>query len=217
MPQPGEFADLRRQTQDLRAIVRAGLDLAGMLSEVPWDVPEEVARRLCALTDAPRCDILVREGRSLRLAVSVEGGELDTGRVGATWGLQDWIPFDDAPRLARRRGAAGAAGSTTARGRLALQRRGCRALLWAPMTVHGSFIGAVEISDARARDLSEHIDTVAGLATICAHALDVAATQRTLEHRDKAVREMMDLSQEVAETPTWTRSPSVSPCASWPR
>ncbi len=67
-----------RQTEDVRAVVRAGLDLVALLSEAPWDVPEEVARRLCDLTDAPRCDILVREGRRLRLAVSVEGGELDT-------------------------------------------------------------------------------------------------------------------------------------------
>jgi len=53
-PAPGDFADLRRQTQDLRAVVRAGHDLATVLSEAPRDVPEQVARRLCELTDTPQ-------------------------------------------------------------------------------------------------------------------------------------------------------------------
>ena len=94
---------------DLRALVRAGRDLVALLSEAPWDVPEEVARRLCDLTDTPRCDILVREGRWLRLAVSVEGGELDTARTGATWSLQDWIPFDGPVAALPAAAAAGAA------------------------------------------------------------------------------------------------------------
>jgi len=200
-PHPGEFADLRRQAQELRAIVRAENDLAGLLSEAPWDVPEEVARRLCALTDAPRCDVLVRDGGRLRLAVSVDGGELDTGRLGGTWPLQEWLPFDGPPEALGAASLPAPPGAGTTRGRLALQRRGCRALVWAPMIVRGAFIGAVELSDARSRDLAEHVETVAGLAAVCAHALDVAATHRTLEHRDKAVREMTALSQEVAESP----------------
>ena len=68
------------------------------------------------------------------------------------------------------------------------------------MTVRGDFIGAVEVSDARARDLGPQVPVVAGLARICAHALDLDATYRTLEHRDKAIRELVDFSQEVAQT-----------------
>ena len=68
------------------------------------------------------------------------------------------------------------------------------------MTVRGELIGAVEISDARARDLTGQVPVVAGLARICAHALDVEATYNTLEQRDKAIRELVDLSQEVAQT-----------------
>src|SRR5450759_2089924 len=62
---PGDFAELRRQTQDLRAVVQAGLDLTALLADAPRDVPEHVARRLCELTDAPRCDVFVRQGLSL--------------------------------------------------------------------------------------------------------------------------------------------------------
>ncbi|MEI6449568.1 MAG: GAF domain-containing protein [Actinomycetes bacterium] len=197
---PGDFAELRRQTQDLRAVVQAGLDLTTLLSEAPRDVPEHVARRLCALTDAPRCDVFVRQGDRLRLAVSIDGGELDESRLGDSWALDEWLPGSGAPETL----AAVALGADDARrgqrARRALQRRGCRALVWAPMTVRGRFIGAVEVSDARVRDLGPRVAVVAGLARICAHALDLDATYHTLEHRDKAIRELVDLSQEVAQT-----------------
>jgi diguanylate cyclase (GGDEF)-like protein/excisionase family DNA binding protein len=205
LPQPGDFADLRREAQDLRAVVRAGLELATMLTEAPWEVPEQVARRLCELTGTPRCDVLVREGERLRLAVSVDGGQLDTARAGSTWKLDEWLPADGRPEALAAFALPAAAGRGTQRERAALQHRGCRAMVWAPMVVRGSFIGAVELSDARARDLSGAVPTAAGLATICGHALDVDATYRTLEHRDKAMREIMDLSQEVAQTPELER------------
>jgi len=197
---PGDFAELRRQTQDLRAVVQAGLDLTALLAEAPRDVPEHVARRLCELTDAPRCDIFVREGERLRLAVSIDGGELDESRSGDSWALDDWLPESGAPDTLSAVAYAADGGRQSQRARRALQRRGCRSLVWAPLTVRGDFIGAVEVSDARARDLGPQVPVVAGLARICAHALDLDATYRTLEQRDKAIRELVDLSQEVAQT-----------------
>ena len=202
---PGDFAELRRQTQELRAFVRAGLDLTALISERPGDVPEEVARRLTVLTESPRCDVFLREDDRLRLAVSVESGELETSRIGDSWALDDWLPIGgDADTLAAV--AIGPeSGPPDRRGRRALQRRGCRSLAWAPMMVRGRLIGAVEVSDARARDLGKHLAVVSGLAGICAHAVDLAATQRTVEHRDKAIHELMNLSQEVAQTPELER------------
>jgi diguanylate cyclase (GGDEF)-like protein/excisionase family DNA binding protein len=198
---PGDFAELRRQTQDLRAVVQAGLDLTALLADAPRDVPEHVARRICELTDAPRCDVFVRQGDRLRLAVSVDGGELDESRIGDSWALDDWLPESGAPDTLSAAAFAADGGRQGQRVRRALQRRGCRSLVWAPMTVRGVFIGAVEVSDARARDLGPQIPVVAGLARICAHAVDLDATYRTLEHRDKAIRDLVDLSQEVAQTP----------------
>src|SRR5450830_349803 len=198
---PGDFAELRRQTQDLRAVVQAGLDLTALLADAPRDVPEHVARRLCELTDAPRCDVFVRHGDRLRLAVSVDGGELDESRIGDSWALDDWLPESGAPDTIPAAAFAADGGRQGQRARRALQRRGCRSLVWAPMTVRGVFIGAVEVSDARARDLGPQVPVVACLARICAHAVDLDATYRTLEHRDKAIRDLMDLSQEVAQTP----------------
>jgi len=198
---PGDFAELRRQTQDLRAVVQAGLDLTTLLADAPRDVPEHVARRLCELTDAPRCDVFVRQSERLRLAVSIDGGELDESRIGDSWALDDWLPESGAPDTLAAAAFAADGGRQGQRARRALQRRGCRALVWAPMTVRGVFIGAVEVSDARVRDLGPQVPVVAGLARICAHAVDLDATYRTLEHRDKAIRDLMDLSQEVAQTP----------------
>ena len=112
---PGDFADLRRQSQDLRAVAQAGFDLTTLLSDASRDVPEHVARRLCELTDAPRCDVFVRHGDRLRLLVSVDGGELDESRLGDSWALDDWIPRSGAPetlaggRFGRRRQRPGAA------------------------------------------------------------------------------------------------------------
>jgi diguanylate cyclase (GGDEF)-like protein/excisionase family DNA binding protein len=204
-PQPGEYADLRRQTQDLRAVVHAGHDLAGLLSEAPWEVPEQVARRLCDLTETPRCDVLVRRGDRLSLVVSIEGGEPESSRTGESWSLDDWIPTDGAPETLSAVALPMKASSGSQRERRALQRRGCRSMVWAPMTVRGAFIGAVEISDARVRDLSEFVPTVVGLTDLCAHAVDVDATYRTLDHREKAIREIVELSQEVAEMPDLER------------
>ena len=56
------------------------------------------------------------------------------------------------------------------RARLALQRRGCRSLAWAPMLLHGELVGALELSDAGERDFSRHADVLEGLARVCAEA-----------------------------------------------
>ena len=98
MAHPGDFADLRRQAQDLRAVVQAGLDLTALLTEAPRDVPEHVARRLCELTEAHlAATSSCVDGDRLRLAVSIDGGELDESRLGDSWTLDDWIPESGAP------------------------------------------------------------------------------------------------------------------------
>jgi diguanylate cyclase (GGDEF)-like protein len=148
----------------------------------------------------PRCDVFLRQGDRLRLAVSIDGGELDESRIGDSWALDDWLPESGAPDTLSAAAFGAGGGHKGQQARRALQRRGCRSLVWAPLTVRGEFIGAVEVSDARVRDLTTQVPVVAGLARFCAHALDIDATYHTLEHRDKAIRELVDLSQEVAQT-----------------
>ncbi len=115
---PGDFAELRRQSQDLRSVLQTGLDLVALLADDPHDVPAEAARALCDLTGAPRCDVYLGDGETVRLAVSAEAGELDTGREGSTWSTREWAPVEGDP--------AAAAGPLRARRRTAASR-GARA------------------------------------------------------------------------------------------
>ena len=134
---PGDFAHLRRQTQDLRFTLQAGLDLMSLLADDPHAVPAEAARIMCGLTGAPRCDIFFTDGDRLRLAVSIDGGELDPGRLGSTWVTAEWTPADGDPAAATVTCLRATDKGLSRRARLAMQRRGCRSLAWAPLVLHG--------------------------------------------------------------------------------
>lgn len=203
--QPGDFAELRRQSQDMRSLLQASLDLVSLLADAPHDVPAETTRVLCALTGAPRCDLFLRDGETLRLAASVEGGELDPGRPGATWPLRDWAPVDGDPAATGLFFVRATDPRLPARARLALRRRGCRSLAWQPLVLRGELVGALELSDAGDRDFSLHADAILGLARICSDALGVQGTMRDLSRRDRTMRELVDFSREVAQTHDFER------------
>jgi len=203
--QPGDFAQLRRQTQDLRATLQAGLDLMSLLAEDPHAVPAEAARILCSLTGAPRCDVYFADGDKLQLAVSVDGGELDPGRQGAACATAEWAPVEGDLAAAGIVCLQAADKGLGRRARVALQRRGCRSLAWAPLLLHGEFVGAIELSDAGERDFSRQADVLEGLARVCAEASAIQRTVDELAHRDKMARELVDLSREVAQTHDFER------------
>ena len=48
--------------------------------------------------------------------------------------------------------------------RQALRRRGCAALAWAPLVIHGELVGALELSDAGDRDFSRHAELLDGVS-----------------------------------------------------
>jgi diguanylate cyclase (GGDEF)-like protein len=202
---PGDFAHLRRQTQDLRSTLQAGLDLMSLLAEDPHAVPAEAARIMCAITGAPRCEIFFTDGDRLRLAVSIESGESDPARIGSTWATADWTPADGDPAAAGVTCFRVTDKGLSRRARLAMQRRGCHSLAWAPLVLSGEFIGAIELSDAGDRDYSQHIDVLGGLARVCAEAVAIRRTVDELAHRDKSVRELVDFSLEVAQTHDFDR------------
>ena len=203
--QPGDFAALRRETQDLRAVVQAGLSLVSLMVDDPQAVAGETVRALCTLTGAPHGDVYLVDDDRLRLAVSVNDGDLDPGRQGAVWATDDWIPVAGDPVSAGVTCIQASDGRLEQRARLALQRRGCRSLAWAPMVLNGEFVGAIELSDAGDRDFSRHAEALDGLARICAEAVAVKRTYGELAHRDKTVRELMELSREVAQTHDFER------------
>jgi excisionase family DNA binding protein len=176
--QPGDFAQLRRQSQDLRSTLQAGLDLLSLLAEDPHAVPCEAARILCDLTGAPRCDVFFADGDLLRLAVSIDGGELDPGRQGVAWATAEWTPTDGDPAATPVTCLRATDRGLSRRARLAMQRRGCRSLAWAPLVLHGRLAGVIELSDAGDRDFSQHADVLESLARVCAEAV---AIQRTVD------------------------------------
>ena len=196
--QPGDFAELRRQSQDLRAVLQAGLDLMSLLPEDPQRVPQEAARLLRALTGADRCDVYVAEGEDLALVVSVDGAETRLGRrrVGKT---ADWVPVDgdpaEAPVTVLRAGVKGQG----PRARTALGRRSCASLAWAPVLLHGRLAGAIELSDGGDRDFARYADLLDGVARVCAQAVAVQRASDELAEHDRRVHELVDTSREVAQ------------------
>jgi diguanylate cyclase (GGDEF)-like protein len=73
------------------------------------------------------------------------------------------------------------------------------------MVLRGGLVGALELSDAGERDFSRHADALEGLARICAEAVAIQRTMDELARRDKTVRELVDLSHEVAQTHDFER------------
>ena len=94
---PGDFAALRRETQDLRAVVQAGLGLMSLMVEDPNAVPGETARALCALTGAPHGDVCLTDGDRLRLAISMNDGDLNRGARGQSGRRATGSPSRETP------------------------------------------------------------------------------------------------------------------------
>ena len=203
--QPGDFAELRRQSQDLHALLQASLDLMSLLADDPHRVPREAARRLCAITDAPHCDVYVADGDTLRLAASVEVGAADHSPPDKVMKTTDWVPVEGDPATAPVMCARAVDKGLDRRVRLALRRRGCESLAWAPVVLHGRLAGAIELTDAGDRDFSRYADVLSGIARVCAEAVAVQRTFDELEERDRDVHELVGLSREVAQSHDFER------------
>ncbi len=197
---PGDLSELLRQNHALHTTLAAGLDLAALIAGRPGDVPEKAARALCDLTGSARCDVCLTHGDRLRLVASAGGSRIDRGSPGATWPATERIPVDGDPAAASLVCLRAGDRTLDRRARLALERRGCKALAWAPLTAHGEFVGSLELVDLDDRDLSVHADLLDSLARICAQAVGVAATYKELEYRQSLLRELMELSRDVSQT-----------------
>ena len=205
MAQPGDFAELRRQSQDLRFALQAGLSLVSLLADDPREVPAEAARLLCELTGAPHCDVYLGDEERLRLVVSMENGQLEHGRTGTLWRLLDRAPVDGDPAALGAVCLRASDRGLSHRARRAMQRRGCRSLVWAPLVLRGEVVGALELTDAGDRDFAQHADAIRSLAQVCSEAVGIQRTMGELAHRDKTMRELVDFSREVAQTHDFDR------------
>ena len=108
---------------------------------------------------------------------------------GAAWTTADWAPADGDPASAPVTCLQATDKGLTRRARLAMQRRGCRSLAWAPLVLRGELVGAIELSDAGDRDFSRHADVLEGLARVCAEAVgDQAHGRRARASRQERAR-----------------------------
>ena len=162
---PGDFAELRRQTQDLRSVAagRAG--------------PHVAARRRPARSAGERRRARCATSPARRAATCTSATASRCGSP-SPWRAASWTRAARAPRGPRASGRPSRAtprpprvtcmratdGRLTRRARQAMQRRGCRSLAWAPMVLRGELVGAIELSDAGDRDFSRHADVLGGLA-----------------------------------------------------
>jgi diguanylate cyclase (GGDEF)-like protein/excisionase family DNA binding protein len=197
---PDLVGSLRRQIETLDASLTAGLDLIGLLLHEPAGVSRVVAEKLSRLTGVPTCEVATLDGAVLRVVASFADGEPREERYGAA--------LDPAPR---RRIADGAVGSqpfavfTAGRprlpavGRRLLEERCCRSLLVVPLLVDGMFAGSVELCDAIERDFDREIGVVRGFAEIATQALKVATFVERLAARDRAARELVELSSLASQ------------------
>ena len=205
LAQPGDFAELRRESQDLRSALHAGLTLASLLAEDPQEVPAETARVLCELTGAPRCDVYLGDEETLRITASVEDGRLTRDRPATAYSFDDWAPADVAAARSGPVFLRTSNGGLSGEARLALLRRGCRSLAWIPLALEDRIVGALELTDAGDRDFSPHEDAILSLSRICAEAVRIRGTLQDLAQRDRTLRELVALSREVAETRDFER------------
>ena len=82
----------------------------------------------------------------------------------------------------------------------ALIRRGCQSLLWTPVLSDDALVGVLELTCADVRDLSPHASIAEAFARLSAEACVAGGLRRNLERHEKALAELVALSQQVAQT-----------------
>jgi diguanylate cyclase (GGDEF)-like protein/excisionase family DNA binding protein len=198
--QPGDIAELRQTSGEMRAALQAGLKLVSLLADDPGRVPEEAARLLREMTGASRCDVYLGDRDRLRLAFSTARAGREPGSAARlSRRTTEWAPVEGDPTMSRAVCLRSGDKDLGKRARLALQRRGCRTLAWTPIVLHGELAGAIELHDPVGCDFRDHGDVLDGLARVCAQSIAVARAFERLERRDRNVHELVDLSREVAQ------------------
>jgi diguanylate cyclase (GGDEF)-like protein/excisionase family DNA binding protein len=175
----------------------ATLELVEVLSLSPAELPRRAVRALADLSGADRCEYLAVQNGRAHVVASWERGAGDDGREGMALPVEELLP--STPDRALETQCLERA-SVDGEGRRALQRRGCRTLLWAPVTACGGLVGALELTAAAAHDLAAFGPTAEAFARLAAHACEIGGLRHRLVRHEKALAELLALSQEIART-----------------
>lgn len=192
-------ADRSGHEDGQRATLAATLDLVDLLAREPAELPSAAAEALTLLTTADRCEYIdVREDHGLVVA-SYDAGSGADGREGAHVPLDDLLPLRAAspssPLAVDRATASGDRRLISS-----LTRRGCHSLLWVPVLSDDALVGVLELTCAEPRDLSPYADVAEAFARLSAQACVAGGLRRSLERHEKALAELVVLSQQAAKT-----------------
>ena len=168
---------LEDSNQTLGLLVESGIEFGATLD--PDEVLQSVARRLCAATSAPNCDIFMLRGEVISCVACMDHGEPDPDHVGTEYPLEQL----GLARLALDSRQPVYTEDISTDPRVSeLERRedlswGHRSMLCLPLISRGQVMGVAGIYDDQARRF-ERTDLLHSLAQVAAGALANATLLR---------------------------------------
>jgi diguanylate cyclase (GGDEF)-like protein/excisionase family DNA binding protein len=190
---------LEDSNQTLGLLVESGIEFGATLDQD--EVLQSVARRLCAATSAPNCDIFILHGELIRCAACIDHGEPDPEYVGAEYPLAQL----GLARLAvESRRPVYAEDITTDERVSRLEREedvswGHRSMLCLPLISRGQVMGLASIYDDHARRF-ERTDLLHSLAQVAAGALTNAMLFDELDRSAERMTLVGDVSFELSSS-----------------
>ena len=190
---------LEESNQTLALLVESGIEFGATLGRD--DVLESVARRLCAATSAPNCDIFTLHGDVIRCVACIDQGTADTDYVGTEYSV-DQLGL---ARVALESRQPVYSENIADDERVSeFERRedlswGHRAMLCLPLISRGEVIGVAGIYDDHARRF-ERTDFLHSLAQVAAGALANATLFEELDRSAERMALVGDVSFELSSS-----------------
>ena len=190
---------LAESNQTLGLLVESGMEFGATLDRD--QVLESVARRRCAATGAPNCDIFTLHGRSIRCVACIDGGLPDPSYVGTEYPL-DRLGLARIALESRR--PEYAEDIATDRRVSEFERQedlgwGHRSMLCLPLISHREVIGVAGVYDDHVRSF-ERVDFLHSLAQVAAGALANATLYDELDRSAERAALVGDVSFELTSS-----------------
>jgi|GEM_PF-377649 len=190
---------LEESNHTLGLLVESGIEFGATLDRD--EVLESVARRLCAATAAPNCDIFTRHGDVIRCVACIDHGAPDPGYVGTEY------PVDQLglTRMALETRQPAFTDDITTDDRVSAFERqedlswGHRSMLCLPLISRGEVIGVAGVYDDHSRRF-ERVDFLHSLAQVAAGALANALLFDELDRGAERMALVGDVSFELTSS-----------------
>jgi diguanylate cyclase (GGDEF)-like protein len=190
---------LEESNQTLGLLVESGMEFGATLDRD--EVLESVARRLCAATGAPNCDIFTLHDRSIRCVACIDRGEADSGYIGTEYPL-DQLGLVRIALESRRPEYAEDIATDQRVSKFECEeglRWGHRSMLCLPLISRREVIGVAGVYDDHARRF-ERVDFLHSLAQVAAGALVNATLYNELDRSAERMALVGDVSVELTSS-----------------